>query len=711
MEALQVLESTYLIPLPSGTTLMVGAPPEALKLMVLWEYPSPSAVVLPPDPLFANGLNQASFEFLLFNHLFVRGGLRDGIPFVIVCDPEQAERVRLLARHTLKGPTEEEMAAWRTPAGYRKQLLREMEIVSGPVATLPLEEVVRIIPLESGGAELDSTTRVQVTGPGEIRIVSGSESLTVPRRHHPRTPLPFYFADVDNPVAGPRFGLQVIGSASGFSGSEWSSCFIIWINGLPLIVDGTPHLDDHLRRLGIEDDHILGYLITHNHEDHANMIGQLVNRRPVTVLTSGPVMASLVARLSAILDCPEEEARQMLRWVPLHPGMERYGEPLQWFGAEIRTWYSVHTIPTLGVEISMEGKRIRLPGDTLWGAQLDPLLEQGLLTPARHRFVQSTYSGADVVVADAGGGPIHPDPEEVRKLVGAGCGCELLVTHVLEEARQYLPSAEPGTSLALLPRPERTPEEATGLFGSPLFRAAPERWLLALLYGGEVILPGEEPVPMDGSAWVVLAGALMLQSGSENVFPLQRGDLFHPSLVGDVQEPRIVSTARWTRLLRLPEPLYRAYIRDAGAGKSMERLYRTRRWWSCITGEELGLDTIVTLSDLCRERTFRPGTAIVRQGDPANHFYIVTEGQVEVERENGATRILGSFGPGYHFGELALLCDQMRTATVRAVQPTRVLELPARAFRRVLLEIPVARHRIRVEANDRTRAIRKPAGR
>jgi CRP-like cAMP-binding protein len=98
----------------------------------------------------------------------------------------------------------------------------------------------------------------------------------------------------------------------------------------------------------------------------------------------------------------------------------------------------------------------------------------------------------------------------------------------------------------------------------------------------------------------------------------------------------------------------------------------------------------------------------VRQGDAASHFYIVTEGEVEVERENGDRRILGRFGAGFHFGELALLADQARTATVRAVSPCRVLELPARAFRRHLMEIPVARYRIRSEADARHAAIRHP---
>lgn len=709
MEALQVIDSTFLIPLPSGRSLMVGAPPEALKVLVLWEYPSPAIVVLPPDPLFAEGLNQASFEFLLFNHLFIRGGLQRREPFTIICDPGQLQRVTELARHTLQGPTDAEMAAWRTPAAHRRQLLHEMAVVSGEVATLPLEQVVRVLPFQDGCVQLEDA-RLELCRDGQLRVSAGTEAVQVPRQPQARTQLPFYFADVENAVAGPRFGLQIIGSASGFSASEWSSCFIAWINGLPLIIDGTPHLDDHLRRLGIEDDHILGYLITHNHEDHANMIGQLVGRQPVTVLTSGPVMASLVTRLSCILDLPEAEVRQMLRWVRLHPGMDSLGEPLNWFGAEIRTWYSVHTLPTLGVELSMAGKRIRLPGDTLWGRQLDPLREREIIGPARYDFIQSTYRDADIIVADAGGGPIHPDPNEVRQVLPQGSGCHLLVTHVSEQARSFLPSAEPGMALALAPRLERSAEEATGLFGSPLLREVPERWLLALLHGGDIFQPSEEPFLPGEGALVVLAGALLLADGEERQFPLERGDLFHPSLAPELATPRLVSTARWTRLLRIPEALYQAFLADTGSQPRLERLYRTRRWWSCVTEADLGLNTLVALSQLSRERSFPPGSELVRQGDPANHFYIVTEGKVVVERQNGRTHCLGTFGEGYHFGELALLGGGgTRTATVRALTPTRVLELPSRAFRRHLLDIPIARYRIGREAASRTSAIRRAA--
>jgi hypothetical protein len=710
MDAIQVIDSTHLIPLSAGGAVMVGAPPEALKLLLLWEYPSPSTVVLPPDPLYADRINQASFEFLLFNHLFVRGGIEAGVPFQIVCDPEQEERVRTLVRHTLRGPSEAELAEWSTPPHYRKQLLREMTAVSGPSAHLPLERLARVLPFRDGCAELESGLRILRVGTSEVEIQDGGRSVTVPRRAQARAPLPLYFADAKAPLARPRFGLQVIGSASGFAAAEWSSCFLVWINGLPLIVDGTPYMDDHLRRLGIEDDHLLGYLITHNHEDHANLVGQLVNRRPVTVLTSGPVMASLVPRLAAILDCPAREVRRLIRWVPLEPGLEDFGPPLNWFGAEIRTWYSVHTVPTLGVDIALDGKHIRFPGDTLWGQQLTPLVQQGAISEERRRLVQRSYRGADVIVADAGGGPIHPDPEEVRALLGQLNGSQVLATHIPEFARKFLPTAEPGHCAELIPRAERSPEEATALFGSPVLRGVPERWLLALLYGGEILLPGEAPVPDGEGALVVLAGSLMVQPESADPFPLQRGDLFHPSLLDDPSRPRLHSSARWTRLLRIPEPLYQAFLRDNRLAGQLRWLYRTRKWWRGVTGEELGLDTLTALARLCRERSFAAGEAIVRQGDPAHHFYVVTQGQVEVVREDeDRQQRIGLFSAGYHFGEIALLAEETRTATVRTVEPSTVLELPSRAFRRHLMNIPLARYRICAAAARRKEELQRKA--
>jgi CRP-like cAMP-binding protein len=102
------------------------------------------------------------------------------------------------------------------------------------------------------------------------------------------------------------------------------------------------------------------------------------------------------------------------------------------------------------------------------------------------------------------------------------------------------------------------------------------------------------------------------------------------------------------------------------------------------------------LAQLSRERRLQPGEEIVRQGQTATNFFIVTEGAVVVHHTapTGETRSLGTFSAGYHFGEIALLAREQRTATVRAVQRTEVLELPGQAFLRHLMGIPLARYRI-----------------
>src|SRR5687768_6576667 len=62
------------------------------------------------------------------------------------------------------------------------------------------------------------------------------------------------------------------------------------------------------------------------------------------------------------------------------------------------------------------------------------------------------------------------------------------------------------------------------------------------------------------------------------------------------------------------------------------------------------------------------GDTVVRQGEPADAFYVIAEGtaRVLVEDDAGEEISLNRLGPGDAFGEAALLDDSPRTATVRA---------------------------------------------
>ena len=75
--------------------------------------------------------------------------------------------------------------------------------------------------------------------------------------------------------------------------------------------------------------------------------------------------------------------------------------------------------------------------------------------------------------------------------------------------------------------------------------------------------------------------------------------------------------------------------------------------------------------------TFPIGEAIVRQGDPGDRLYVIATGDVDVRID---ARSVGTQGAGTEFGEIALLRDVPRTATVVALTTVEVLAMPRHVF-------------------------------
>jgi CRP-like cAMP-binding protein/predicted MFS family arabinose efflux permease len=93
--------------------------------------------------------------------------------------------------------------------------------------------------------------------------------------------------------------------------------------------------------------------------------------------------------------------------------------------------------------------------------------------------------------------------------------------------------------------------------------------------------------------------------------------------------------------------------------------------------------TLETIASVMTEESTEPGTDVIREGDPADDFFVVREGELDVLAvgEMGAgPRKVNSLGPGDYFGEIGLLEGIPRTASVRAVTPTRLYRIPGRDF-------------------------------
>lgn len=100
-----------------------------------------------------------------------------------------------------------------------------------------------------------------------------------------------------------------------------------------------------------------------------------------------------------------------------------------------------------------------------------------------------------------------------------------------------------------------------------------------------------------------------------------------------------------------------------------------------------GLDDRVRdrLAQIGKRRTYAAGETIVKEGATGTALYIVLRGNVRVER-GGAS--VGDLASGDFFGELALIEDEPRSASVIAVDEADCLLFPAWEFRALLDEQP-----------------------
>ena len=100
------------------------------------------------------------------------------------------------------------------------------------------------------------------------------------------------------------------------------------------------------------------------------------------------------------------------------------------------------------------------------------------------------------------------------------------------------------------------------------------------------------------------------------------------------------------------------------------------------------------------ELTLPAGRHLCEQGSVGREAFVIVGGSAEVRRND---RKVATLGPGDCVGELALLDHGPRTATVRAIDDVRVLEIPAERFREVALERPgLIEHISAVVATRRT---------
>ena len=96
-------------------------------------------------------------------------------------------------------------------------------------------------------------------------------------------------------------------------------------------------------------------------------------------------------------------------------------------------------------------------------------------------------------------------------------------------------------------------------------------------------------------------------------------------------------------------------------------------------------DVLTHLARSLKQLTALPGEMVFREGELAHEMFVLLDGEVEVVKKSRAGREhrIALLGPGDCFGEMSLIDVQPRSATVRAIAPSRVLRMDSEEIDRL----------------------------
>lgn len=94
---------------------------------------------------------------------------------------------------------------------------------------------------------------------------------------------------------------------------------------------------------------------------------------------------------------------------------------------------------------------------------------------------------------------------------------------------------------------------------------------------------------------------------------------------------------------------------------------------------------LAQVASIADELDFKADKVLIREGDPGREFFVLIEGSALVTRGG---RTIATRQPGDFFGEIALMCDRPRVATVTTTEPSLALVVTDRDFKNLVKKSP-----------------------
>lgn len=669
-----------------------GMPPETIKDSMSLKLDVPAIFVV-PAVMFdrQRGVNVAEIEFpAYYNYFLLNRRTR------LVVGSRAAEiALRTILEQSLFGPSEtrtgEEFPA-SFPADGRPDFAKESEYFRrGPRGRLVVDELVEFVRVAPGETlTLGSGVAIEHVADGSHVVREGGSVLAHVKDRVGLPPGPDGLLEASTiPFNPPAFGITVLGSSHGFDPHGRTTGFILWIGHRGLLVDPPVDSTEDLRGR-VPSKVIDGVILTHCHADHdAGTFQKILEEGRITLYTTPTILGSFLNKYGALSGISQDLLRRTFQ---LHP--VKIGEAIPVHGGELRFFYTLHSIPTLGFEALFGGKSLAFSSDTLYDpARIQEMHREGVLGTRRAQDLLSFPWYDDLVLHEAGVPPLHTPTNVLAGLPGE-VKERLWLVHTTPEA------IPPGSALRIareglhhtlrLPVSEPRHAEACAILEAfcmvDLFRDFPiERSAEVLRFARLERYAKGTRIIQEGTPgrtfYVIVAGIASVVQKGRDTKSYQAGDYFgETALVMDTPRNADVVAKTNVELLAFDRRDFLYLVRNTPILHRLQHLARIRaeRSWEVMDRNSvlrsMSSAQKTQLQELLEEaRPIKAGQTLWAAGKPADAAWLLDEGRVAIELAEGDAPGLAS---GAFLGDVdAIRRRAAHTSTAQVLENGRAFRL------------------------------------
>jgi len=367
------------------------------------------------------GIALADIEFPNYFNFFIKKNKTR-----IVCTENQQKRLKIALSEALFGPKEidlkEEFPGGESTRGFpdlKKELDHFRKLPLGSGQRLELSDLIEFIIFDENGKASFENIEVYYDSLYNFHFFDLGKKIASINRDVPLCMASAEVQEQDLDFRPPLFGITMLGAGHGFDPNADTSGMVIWINRRGVMVDPPVNATFTLLRLGVNPKLIDNVILTHCHADHdAGTLQKMLQEGKLNLYTTATIFNSFMRKSSALAGIEEKHTRKLAKFFPV-----TLGKSMKISGGEFQFNYTLHSIPTISIQVSLLGKSMIYSSDTINDPQyIDKIYHEGVISKNRRDFLIDFPWDKTVIMHEAGIPPLHTPldylctlPEETRK--------------------------------------------------------------------------------------------------------------------------------------------------------------------------------------------------------------------------------------------------------------------------------------------------------